>query len=369
MKTYSQHIGLLGHGVVGSGVEQILTKKEIKKILTRHSVEDSLFTTNIEDILQDKDVDIVIECIGGEEPAFTYIKQALLAKKHVVTSNKKVMALHAKELYDLAHKQGVYLGIEACVAGGIPWIHSLQHVRRIDSISSIQGIFNGTTNYILSSIFQTNRSFIDALHQAQDLGYAEQDPSDDIDGNDIRYKIALSSMIAFDTIFPLDSIITYGIRHLSDIEIQYALENNYILKLIGKADRNHASVFPTFLKNSNMLASISSNYNAVQCTSTTLGTSIYVGQGAGSLPTAHSVVQDVKDIENQAYPTLPSFLEANVQEDELARFYIRTKNIQTFSSIPHTVLQDNVLITDKIAYTSIAPYKEDIVFLAEVEND
>lgn len=366
------YIGLLGHGVVGSGVQQIIDNNDsglkIKKIFSRHITKDPRSTTDITDILEDPEIDIVCECMGGEEPAFTYMSLALQHGKHVVTANKKAVALHAKELYDLAKQNHVCFGIEACVAGGIPWIHNLKHIQRVDTITDIQGIFNGTTNYILSGIFENNCSFEDALHQAQQSGYAEQDPTDDIDGYDVRYKIALSYLTAFSSVIDVHSIPVYGIRNLKDSEIHYAKDNGYVLKLIGKAEKGRAIVLPVFTKNTTILSSVSSNYNYVQCTSQYLGTSSYIGQGAGSLPTAHSVVQDLMDIETKTYPAIENYLLQKLDTDFTGKYYIRTSDVSAFEAIPHTQIAPDILITDTICYTVLEAVRDKIDLLAEVEQ-
>lgn len=366
------YIGLLGHGVVGSGVQQIIDNSDsglkIKKIFSRHITKDPRSTTDITDILEDPEIDIVCECMGGEEPAFTYMSLALQHGKHVVTANKKAVALHAKELYDLAKQNHVCFGIEACVAGGIPWIHNLKHIQRVDTITDIQGIFNGTTNYMLSGIFENNCSFEDALHQAQQSGYAEQDPTDDIDGYDVRYKIALSYLTAFSSVIDVHSIPVYGIRNLKDSEIHYAKDNGYVIKLIGKAEKGKAIVLPVFTKNTTILSSVSSNYNYVQCTSQYLGTSSYIGQGAGALPTAHSVVQDLMDIETKTYPAVETCPLQKLDTDFTGKYYIRTSDISAFEAIPHTQIAPGILITDTICYTVLEAVRDKINFLAEVEQ-
>ena len=195
-------IGLLGHGVVGKGVSRICDASEIlqiKRILVKDDWEltDPRCTQNVQEILDDPEIDVVVECMGGIEPARSFLMKALQNGKHIVTSNKKMLANCSKELFAEAKKNNVSIHYEATCGGGIPWMASLERILRIDPIDSFRGIFNGTTNYILSRMDEESLEFEPLLKEAQKLGYAEQNPSDDIDGMDVRYKVALSCMKAF----------------------------------------------------------------------------------------------------------------------------------------------------------------------------
>ncbi len=295
---------LLGCGTVGKGVLEIMDAHpeygRIAKVLVRdlkkHG-DDPRMTDDPEEVFGTENLELVIECMGGLEPAHTYVKRALEAGCHVVTSNKKMLAAYYEELQDLAEKNGCLIRYEACVGGGIPWIHELIRLQRIDEVTAFRGIINGTTNYILSGMTDDNTSFEEALSGAQEAGYAEADPTDDIDGYDARFKVALSAAAGFGVLPAPEEIPCFGIRHISAGDIVWAKEKGRTIKLIGSGklfdDHAELSVLPVMLKNSSLLAGVTSNLNGLSAVSTTLGTSFYIGQGAGRYPTAHAVVQDI----------------------------------------------------------------------------
>lgn len=213
-------VGLLGCGIVGSGVKKIIDSINggisITKILVKDEkdIVEPRMTTDINEILN-SDIELVVECIGGIDIPLNFIKKSLISGKHVVTSNKKVMATHYRELVELAQKNNVTIAFEASVGGGIPWFENIRHTKRVDQISAFEGIFNGTTNHILYNMTQRNIDFDYALKEAQALGYAESDPTDDIDGHDVKYKCCLSGNAIWETDFNLNDIIFYGIRNIS----------------------------------------------------------------------------------------------------------------------------------------------------------
>ena len=373
-------IGLLGHGVVGSGVRKIVDEAYtsetaslcIKKILVKQlsSNGDERETANMDDILNDEDIDTVVECIGGYEPAHTYVKKALEAHRNVVTSNKKMLAVYAEELFETAEKNGVYLLYEASVGGGIPWIHELKRIRRIDDIVSFEGIMNGTTNYILSSMDKEGTDFETALKKAQELGYAERDPSDDIDGYDVRYKTALSALTAFDVIVKPEDIPCFGIRHISKKDMEYAKKNGMTIKLLGRGkkeeNRVSLSVMPCFVSDRDMLATVDQNYNAVSCVSATLGKAVLTGQGAGSLPTAHAVVQDLLDIQNNRAVMTHSFHKTETDDQETGVYYIRT--VCSMDEIPHKNIDEDTVLTEYVSLHEVmkAVEKDENALVIEV---
>lgn len=358
-------IGLLGHGVVGSGVRKIVDEAYtsetaslcIKKILVKQlsTNGDERETANMDDILNDKDISAVVECIGGTEPAHTYVKKALEAHKNVVTSNKKMLAIYAKELFETAEKNGVHLLYEASAAGGIPWIHELKRIRRIDDIVSFEGIMNGTTNYILSSMEKDGSDFKTVLKKAQELGYAERDPSDDIDGYDVRYKTALSALTAFDVFVKPEEIPCTGIRHIRKKDMEYAKKNGLKIKLLGRGKKEGKkvtlSVIPCFISNDNILAAVDQNFNAVSCVSATLGKAVFTGQGAGSLPTAHAVVQDLLDLENNRILKSHTLREAEVKSSEKGVFYIRTEC--SLNDIPYKKIDEDTVLTECVCFSEV----------------
>ena len=336
-------IGLLGHGTVGSGVRKIIDGKntkeisqlEISKILVRYEkdITDERMTVDIHDIVEDPDIDVVVECIGGDEPAFSYVKAALFNGKHVVTSNKKMLVNHLEELLETARTRGVSLKYEAACGGGIPWMSNLNRTKRIDDIESFRGIFNGTTNYILTKMSDEGSEFAVALKEAQDCGYAEFDPSDDIDGMDTAYKVVLSSCKGF------------GI--LTSV-------HDYVCKLIGTGikleDGVSATVIPTFIPKQNLFATIPANFNAIESDSRTLGKMTYVGQGAGSYPTAHAVVQDLIDLVYKQDIVVASELSVRVDNtSRVSSFYVRSINLDNIQGLIEERIDEDTCITKKIS--------------------
>ena len=366
-------IGLLGCGVVGKEVRTILDKKEeleLVRILVKEEseIDDTRMTLSYEKILQDEDINLIIECMGGLEPAYTYVKEALKHHKHVVTSNKKMLATHFMDLYEIACKNQVSLRYEACVAGGIPWIHEMNRVQRIDKIHSFYGIMNGTTNYILTKVAE-GLSFEEALSQAQQNGFAEQDPTDDIDGYDARYKGVLTALTSFQTYIPIEEVPVYGIRSLSFEDQTYALNHDGIIKLLvqGVQEENEISlsVIPTLVSKDYILAKITNETNAVFVTSDTLKESGYIGKGAGGEPTAHAVVQDVL--------SSPTIFQKDIQEgrnhlSRTASFYLRFSTIDHNCPFVKKVLSETTILTKPITLKELYEYTKvnDIAFVMEV---
>ena len=381
-------IGLLGHGTVGSGVRKIVDEKktkeiselEISKILVRYEkdITDKRMTVDIHDIVDDPAIDVVVECIGGDEPAFSYVKAALRNGKHVVTSNKKMLVNHLEELLELARKSGVSLKYEAACGGGIPWMSNLDRTKRIDDIESFRGIFNGTTNYILSKMSDEGSEFVVALKEAQDCGYAEFDPSDDIDGMDTAYKVVLSSCKGFGILANIQDIDIYGIRHISAKDIAYACKHGYVCKLIGssvKLDRSvSGTVIPTFIPKQNIFATIPANFNAIESDSKTLGKMTYVGQGAGSYPTAHAVVQDLIDLVLHQDTEVSFGVSVCVDnKSRVTSFYVRSVNLNRMEEVIEERIDEDTCITKRMSFAELASVmktlEDDAVFVAEVMHD
>lgn len=381
-------IGLLGHGTVGSGVRKIVDEKktneisqlEISKILVRYEkdITDERMTVDIHDIVDDPAIDVVVECIGGDEPAFSYVQAALFNGKHVVTSNKKMLVNHLEELLETARTRGVSLKYEAACGGGIPWMSNLDRTKRIDVINSFRGIFNGTTNYILSKMSDEGSEFAVALKEAQDCGYAEFDPSDDIDGMDTAYKVVLSSCKGFGVLANIHDIDIYGIRHISAKDIAYACKHGYVCKLIGSGVKSDSgvsgTVIPTFIPKQNIFATIPANFNAIESDSKTLGKMTYVGQGAGSYPTAHAVVQDLIDL--VLHQDTEVSTEVSICVDNMSRvssFYVRSVNLNRVEDVIEENIDEDTCITKKISFVELASMmkvlEDDAVFVAEVMHD
>lgn len=310
---------LLGLGTVGNGVYKVLKNQEeemcakigckvkIRKILVRNiekaaaKVDDaSVLTNKWEDIISDSSIDIVIELIGGIEPAKTYIMEALKAGKHVVSANKDLIAVYGKELLDAAQASGVDFLFEAAVAGGIPIIRPLKQCLAGNHMSEVMGIVNGTTNFILTRMTKEGMEFADALALATELGYAEADPTADIEGLDAGRKVAILASVAFNSRVVFDEVYTEGITKITAKDIRYAKEMGSDIKLLGVArntqDGIEAYVCPMLIPSSHPLASVNDSYNAVFVHGDAVEDAMFFGRGAGELPTASAVVGDVFDI-------------------------------------------------------------------------
>ena len=351
---------LLGFGTVGKGVAGIIDQGrdkdtaglEIVRILKRTPADDPRITLDYRDI-EACDAELVAECMGGLEPAHTYVRKALEAGRHVVTANKKMLAEHYIELAGLAKEKGVRLLFEATAGGGIPWMAALRRLRRIDDVQSFRGILNGTTNYILSAMTDAGLDFGEMLKKAQELGYAEADPTDDIDGYDVRYKTVLSAIAAFDAAVRPETVPALGIRHISAADIAWGREHGRIVKLIASGEKKDGRlslyVMPQFLPDTDVLARIGRNFNGVEAVSTTLGPSTYIGQGAGRLPTGHAMVQDMLTIAKGEEMTAYEAAAAEVDNSRVEkRFYIRTVKPEVFAGIMAEAAGTGAFVTECI---------------------
>ncbi len=307
-------IAIMGFGVVGSGVGEVVTKNqdilvkkcgepvEIAHILDLRDFPDSpfdCFTKDFNDILNDPEVGVVVETMGGINPAYTFTKQLLLAGKQVVTSNKELVAAHGTELIEIARQGGINYLFEASVGGGIPIIRPMYSCLTAGEATDVFGILNGTTNYILTQMFQCGESFDNALKAAQQKGYAEADPTADVEGFDTCRKIAILAALAFGRAIDCKNISTEGITKITAEDVAYAEKLGYAIKLIGHATRDdagtYAAVFPAFVPKGNPLAGICDVFNGIIVKGDDLGDVMFYGRGAGKLPTANAVVADVVD--------------------------------------------------------------------------
>ena len=347
-------IGLLGLGVVGGGVAKALRGKgetiarqagsrlEIKGILERDpakgprlNIEPELLTTEAQKIINNPEIDIVIEALGGESPAWEYIRDAMLTGKHVVTANKEVMAKHGVELLSLAAEHEVNLLYEASVGGGIPLISPLKQDLLANDISAIYAIINGTTNYVLTRMGKEGLDFATAIKQAQELGYAEADPSNDVNGTDAAYKLAILATLAFHIEVRPEDVYYEGISRLAPRDFRYAKELGYAIKLLAIAKKEEHSlqvrVHPVFLPEDILLAKVDGVFNAVQIEGDLIGKVLFYGEGAGALPTSSAIIADViylaQSINLGLSPSLELWLDPNkvvkpVSEIE-TRYYLR----------------------------------------------
>ena len=307
---------LLGFGTVGGGVYKVLkmqqeemvsklgARVELKKILVRNiekaaqkTDDPSLLTNNWKEIVDDPEIEIVIELIGGIEPARTYILEALEAGKNVVTANKDLIAADGHILLDTAAKNKKDFLHEAAVAGGIPIIRPIKQCLAGNHISEVMGIVNGTTNFILTKMSQNGMEFADALKLAQDLGYAESDPTADVEGLDAGRKVAILASAAFNSRVTFDDVYTEGITKITATDIEYANEMGCVIKLLGVARNTpegiEARVHPMLIDVNHPLASVNDAYNAVFVQGDAVQDAMFYGRGAGELPTASAVVGDV----------------------------------------------------------------------------
>lgn len=311
-------VAILGAGTVGTGVYKLMNRQKeemihkigsnmsISKILVRNKnkeregIESSLLTDDYNDILNDDSISIVVEVMGGIEPAKTYIAEALKRGKHIVTANKDLMASKGHELMELARENNCDILFEAAVAGAIPIIRPLKQCLAGNYISEIMGIVNGTTNFILTKMTRDGMEFGDALKMAQELGYAEADPTADIEGYDAGRKIAIMASIAFNTRVTFEDVYTEGIAKITAKDIKYAKDMDCDIKLLGVAKNTdtgiEVKVHPMLIPSSHPLASVNDSFNAVFVHGDAVDDAMFMGRGAGELPTASAVMGDIIDV-------------------------------------------------------------------------
>ena len=300
-------IGLFGYGCVGKGLYQIIKQTPtfnatIKSICVKdkHKQRDlpaSSFTYNKLDILNDQEINVVVELIDNADDAFEIVVAAIKSNKAVVTANKKMIALHFKELLALSQQYNVPLLYEASVGGSIPIIRSLEEYYNNDCLSSIEGILNGTTNFILTKVISENKTYIEVLNEAQELGYAESNPDIDVLAFDPKYKLTILLAHAFGLIVNTDEILNYGITQLNDNDINFAKKRNLKIKLVAGASLINnqviAYVLPIFVNQESSLYSVNNEFNAIELSATFSDKQLLKGKGAGSLPTAAAVLSDI----------------------------------------------------------------------------
>lgn len=311
-------VGLVGTGTVGGGCLDILANHredflrhygidlELKRVCSRsieqardHGVE-HIFTTDYHDVINDPDIDIVVELIGGTGIAKDVIVEALQAGKHVVTANKAVMATAGEEILALANEKELEVAFEASVGGGIPIIQPLKHALISNGITSIMGIVNGTTNYMLTRMDEDGLSYDEALAEAQAQGFAEADPTADVDGLDAAAKIAILASIAFNSRVTMDDVYAEGIRRISPVDLAMARDMGYAVKLVAHAGRNEQGVevrvHPTMIPCTHQLATVNGVFNAIFVVGDAVGETMFFGEGAGSGPAASAVMGDVLEV-------------------------------------------------------------------------
>ncbi|MEB3328260.1 MAG: homoserine dehydrogenase [Candidatus Sericytochromatia bacterium] len=348
-------VGLLGCGTVGTGVARLLLAREgpyahragrpvslvrvgVRDVGRDRGLPAALFTADLEAVVDDPRVHVVVEAIGGCEPALALILRAIAARKHVVTANKEVIARHGHVIFPAARAAGVAVQVEATVAGGIPIVAAIKSSLAANRIRQVAGIINGTTNYILTAMAMHGQSLAEALAEAQRLGYAEADPTSDVEAYDAAYKIAILASAIFDHRVAIDEVHREGITALTAADIAYARELGYVVKLLGVARREpgptgeqlQVRVHPAMIPTSHPLAPIEGVMNAVAVSGDAVGEVMFSGPGAGMMPTASAVLGDVLAI--AAQPELPHRLLTCQHEglapvapidDLVTRFYVR----------------------------------------------
>lgn len=311
-------IGLVGTGTVGGGCLDILSNHkqdflrhfgidlELTRVCSRSSEQaasrglQDIFTTDYHDIINDPEIDIVVELIGGTGVAKDVIVEALQAGKHVVTANKAIMASAGEEIMGLAEEKGLEIAFEASVGGGIPIIDPLKHSLIANQIDSIMGIVNGTTNYMLTRMDENGMDYDAALKEAQERGFAEADPTADVDGHDAAAKIAILASIAFNSRVTIDQVYTEGIRRISPIDLAMAHDSGYVVKLVAHARRSEKGidvrVHPTMIPENHQLATVNGVFNAIFVEGDAVGQTMFFGEGAGAGPAASAVMGDVLEV-------------------------------------------------------------------------
>jgi homoserine dehydrogenase len=348
-------IGLLGYGTVGSGVGKLLARNAedirlatgkdvyLKRVLEKDpgfshpELDPSLLTTRFEDVIEDPDIDVVVELIGGTGAALDFQRRALEAGKHVVTANKQLLAQHGAELLAVAEASGVHLRFEASAVGAVPVIKVLRESLVATDVKTIFGIVNGTTNYMLSAMAATGADYDEVLKEAQRLGYAEADPTEDVGGKDAAAKMAILSSIGFHSRTRLGDVPYEGITHVTALDIAHGQRLGLVAKLLGVAKlvegRINVRVYPAFIPKTHPLAGVTGAYNAVFLESEAFDKIMLFGPGAGSVPTASAVIGDVISVVNtvkgtfvqncMCYKNLDFFPDA----DMVSRFYLRLRVI------------------------------------------
>lgn len=383
------NIGILGFGTVATGVADLIRENNAEitrrtgyefsitnifvRSLDRANPHNLPLTTNIDDILLNPEIDVVVELMGGIEPSLTYIQTALEQNKHVITANKALIATHGNELFKIAAAKGLMLMFEASVAGGIPVIKSLRESLIGNKIESLAGIINGTGNYILTEMKEKGRSFADALADAQALGYAEADPTFDVEGIDAAHKLTILASIAFGIPLQFDKVFIEGISNLQSEDIQYADQLGYTIKHLGIA-KNLSNgieirVHPTLIPKTELISNVNGVMNAVLINGNAVGPVLSYGAGAGSKPTASSVLSDLADIsrmldankeqyvpylafQNQALSNAPILPQAEI----CTAYYLRIKAVDqpgVLSDITHILAHHDISIELMIQTKSV----------------
>lgn len=384
MKRDAIAVGIIGLGTVGRGTVNILLKNKdiirertgfdivIKRIADLDIVRDrgiklpdGILTTKADDILSDPEIDIVVELIGGIKPAKDFILQAIRNKKHVVTANKALLATEGSEIFMDAEKHGAEIGFEASVAGGIPIIKIIREGLVANRVLNVYGIINGTSNYILTSMTEERIEFPDALREAQRLGYAEADPTFDIEGIDSAHKLTILASLAFDIPLSYNDVYKEGITKVTPQDIEFASELGYKIKLLAIAKAVDGEVelriHPTMVPVDYLISKVDGVFNAIYVEGDAIGSTLYYGRGAGDMPTGSAIVSDIVDIARSirlnavgrvpAIRTRPSSLHVRKMDDVESMYYFRFSALDkpgVLSTISGILGENNISIASVI---------------------
>jgi len=379
------NIAVLGYGTVGSGVVEVLNtnqesidKRAGKKINLKYVLDlrdfpgspiEKVLTHDYNDIINDDEVKVIVEVLGGIEPAYTFVKQALLKGKSVVTSNKELVAKHGAELLQIAKEKNINFLFEASVGGGIPIIRPLNQSLTADEIYEITGILNGTTNYILSKMSNEGLSFDEVLKKAQDKGYAERNPEADVEGYDACRKIAILSSLAFGMHVDFEDIYTEGITKITKKDTEYAKAAGYDIKLLATSkkidNKVYAMVAPFMINNEHPLSNVNDVFNAIFVKGNVIGDVMFYGKGAGKLPTASAVVADVVDAVKHLNRNIVSFW--STKRMELMNYeYIPTSYFITISTNEYKSSKKIIAeIFGEVDFIKINDSKNEIAFITQ----
>ncbi len=382
------NIAVLGYGTVGSGVvevintnQSIIDKKTNEHINIKYVLDlrdfpndpiQKKITHNFEDILNDKSIEVVIEVMGGIEPAYSFVKKSLLSGKSVATSNKELVAKYGYELIKLAHDNNVNFLYEASVGGGIPIIRPLNQALTADEIIEIEGILNGTTNFILTKMFNDGDEFEDVLKQAQKNGYAERDPSADIEGFDAVRKIAILSSLAFGVHVDYEDIDTKGITNISRKDMAYAKYMGKQIKLIASSKKIGNNVFarvsPKIIDSQNPLSTVNDVFNAIVVKGNMVGTLMFYGKGAGKLPTASAVVADVIDAIKHKNTNIIQFWSPNKinvmkSEEEFVSLFVRV----SYNNLDEAIecVKNNF---NNVQIINLEQFEDEFAFITDIDK-
>ncbi len=395
-------VAIMGHGVVGSGVAEILTTHKqklfasigeevyIKKILDLREFPDSpladRFTKNFDDIINDLEIRIVVEVMGGLKPAYDYVKRCLKAGKSVVTSNKELVAAHGAELLAIAKEENVNFLFEASVGGGIPIIRPMNQCLVANIVDEIAGILNGTTNFILTKMIEDGMQFDDALKLAQELGFAERNPAADIEGHDACRKICILASLAFGKHVYPEWVHTEGITKITLDDVKYAEAFSSVIKLIGKVKRLENGkidiiVAPMLVPNKSQLANIDYEFNGIMVRGDCTGDVVFYGKGAGKLPTASAVVADIidccKHLKTRKYLFWTDGNGKNIIpiEESVSAMYVRAqgdniiKKAEKLFGEVTVITKDGSPENEKAFVVKEMPYGEFTKTIAELESE